>query len=242
MAIECVNDQLSYNSVKQWDSVAHMALVAALETEFNVMMDTEEIIALSSVGCGEDYTKEARSGFIMKLNGKTALITALVRGIGAAIAEAFAKEGANIILSARTERVVDVAKQLQAQGYKVESILGDIADDLHVRELAKFCRTKFGGLDILVNNAGVLVSGKLGMMKVEDTRRIFDVNILAAINLTQYAIRLFPRGIGGVIINIASIAGTEGIDGLTSYSASKAAIIGFTKAAAKELASSKNTR
>ncbi len=65
---------------------------------------------------------------------------------------------------------------------------------------------------------------------------MFEVNVLAAINLTQYAIRVFPQGRGGSVINIASIAGTDGIDGLSAYSATKAALVGFTKAAAKELA------
>jgi 3-oxoacyl-[acyl-carrier protein] reductase len=68
---------------------------------------------------------------------------------------------------------------------------------------------------------------------------MFEVNVFAALNLTQYAVRAFPRGQGGAVVNLASIAGTQGIDGLTAYSASKAAIIGFTKAAAKELAPQK---
>ncbi len=89
---------------------------------------------------------------------------------------------------------------------------------------------------MLVNNAGVLVGAKLGMLRMEDARRMFEVNVLAAINLTQYAIRAFREGRGGSVINIASIAGTDGIDGLSAYSATKAALLGFTKAAAKELA------
>lgn len=173
----------------------------------------------------------------MILQGKTALITGASRGIGAAIATEFAQEGARLVLSARTSAVAALAERLRAAGHIVEAMQGDVTEDAHARALIQLCRSKFGGLDALVNNAGVLLQGKLGMMRLEDSRRMFEVNVLAAMNLTQYAIRAFPKGKGGAVINLASIAGTQGIDGIAAYSASKAALIGFTKAAAKELAS-----
>jgi 3-oxoacyl-[acyl-carrier protein] reductase len=172
----------------------------------------------------------------MKLAGKTALITGASRGIGAAVAEIFAQEGARLVLSARTAGVVQLAERLRAAGHAVDALQGDITDDAHVRALIQQCRAKFGGLDVLVNNAGMLVSGKMGMMRLDDARRMFEVNVIAPMNLAQYAIRVFPKATGGAVINLASIAGTQGIDGIAAYSASKAAIIGFTKAAAKELA------
>jgi 3-oxoacyl-[acyl-carrier protein] reductase len=170
------------------------------------------------------------------LTGKTALITGASRGIGASMAEVFAQAGARVVLSARTPGVVQLAERLRAAGHEAEAVQGDIAEDAHVRALIQTCRTKFGGLHAVVNNAGILAPGKLGMMRLDDARRMFEVNVLAAINLTQYAIRAFPRDVGGSIVNLASIAGTQGIDGISAYSASKAAVIGFTKAAAKELA------
>jgi 3-oxoacyl-[acyl-carrier protein] reductase len=172
----------------------------------------------------------------MRLQGKTALITGASRGIGAALARKFTEEGARVVLSARTSGVADLAEELRAAGHAAEAIQGDVSDDSHVRALLQVCRAKFGGLDALVNNAGVLLSGKLGMMRVEDARRMFEINVIAMINLTQYATRVFSRGKGGAVINLTSIAGTQGIDGISAYSASKAAVIGFTKAAAKELA------
>ncbi len=172
----------------------------------------------------------------MRLAGKTALITGASRGIGAKIAEVFAADGARVVLSARTPGVLQLAERLRAEGRPVEALQGDIADDAHVRALLQLCRSRFGGLHALVNNAGVLAPGKLGMMKLDDVRRMFEVNVFAALNLTQYAIRAFPKDQGGALINLASIAGTQGIDGIAAYSASKAAVIGFTKAAAKELA------
>lgn len=172
----------------------------------------------------------------MKLKGKTALVTGASRGIGAAIVHEFVDQGARVIVNGRSAGVLEFAAKLRSAGHDVEALQGDIVDDAHVRALIQLARAKFGGLDIVVNNAGVLIQGKLGMMRVEDARRMLEVNVLATINVSQYAIRAFPRGKGGSVINLASIAGTQGIDGLAAYSASKAAVIGFTKAAAKELA------
>ncbi len=172
----------------------------------------------------------------MSLDGKVALISGASRGIGAAIAKEFARRNACVVLSARSEGVLALAAQLREAGHRAEALAGDVCDEAHVRAVVQLCREKFGGLDILVNNAGVLVGAKLGMLRMQDARRMFEVNVLAAINLTQYAIRLFAADRGGSVINIASIAGTDGIDGLSAYSASKAALLGFTKSAAKELA------
>ena len=174
---------------------------------------------------------------IQTLENKTALITGASRGIGAAIAEEFVGRGARVVLIARSGSVLKFAERLRTAGHIAEAVVGDVTNDADVRSLVQLCRARFGGIDVLVNNAGILVSGKLGMLRLDDARRMFEVNIIAVINLTQYAVRAFPRERGGSIINLASIAGTQGIDGLTSYSASKAAVIGFTKAAAKELAS-----
>jgi len=133
----------------------------------------------------------------MRLQGKTALITGASRGIGAAIAEAFAQEGARVVLSARSPGVTHLAERLRASGYEADSLLGDVSDDDHARSLIQLCRTKFGGLDVLVNNAGILTAGKLGMIRPADVQRMFEVNVFSAINLTQYAVRIFPRSGGG---------------------------------------------
>lgn len=172
----------------------------------------------------------------MRLAGKVALVTGASRGIGAAIAREFAKEGAKLVISGRSAELLRLAEDVKSTGGMVEAVQGDIADDAHVRTLVQTCRAKFGGLNVLVNNAGVLVAGKLGMLRLGDARRMFEVNVFATINLVQYAVRAFPRDVGGSVINLASIAGTQGIDGITAYSASKAAVVGFTRAAAKELA------
>ncbi len=172
----------------------------------------------------------------MILKNKSALVTGGTRGIGAEIVREFLAQGARVVTCGRSTEALELARRLRADGYEVEALQGDISDDSHVRALIQLCRSKFGGLDVVVNNAGVLLQGKLGMLRLDDARRMLEVNVLATINVSQYAIRAFPRASGGAVINLASIAGTQGIDGLAAYSASKAAVIGFTKAAAKELA------
>jgi 3-oxoacyl-[acyl-carrier protein] reductase len=172
----------------------------------------------------------------MRLKGKTVLLTGASRGIGAAMAELFAAEGAQLVISGRTAGVLELAAKIRDLGFACEAVQGDVTDDSHARKLIQTCRAKFGGLNGVVNNAGVLISGKLGMLRLSDAQHMFAVNVFSAINITQYAVRAFPRGEGGSVVNIASIAGTQGIDGISAYCASKAAIIGLTKAAAKELA------
>lgn len=171
----------------------------------------------------------------MKLSGKTVLVTGASRGIGAAIARCFATEGARLVLVARSSEVEALAASLRAGGHEVEALQGDLTDETHVRAAIQLCRSKFGGLHGLVNNAGLLTPGLIGMMRLEDVRRMFEINVIAAIGLSQLAARCFPRGEGGAIVNIASIAGRSGMVGMSAYSASKAAMIGFTHAAAKEL-------
>ncbi len=172
----------------------------------------------------------------MLLENKTALVTGASRGIGAAIAELFVQHGASLVISGRSDTLHEVADRLTRDGGNVTAVQGDITDTAHVKQLVNTCRKTFGTLDILVNNAGVMLPGVVGMIAADDVRQMFEVNVLAAINLTQYAVRLMLKSSAPSIINMASIAGTEGLEGFAAYSASKAALIGFTQAAAKELA------
>jgi 3-oxoacyl-[acyl-carrier protein] reductase len=173
----------------------------------------------------------------MLLQHKVALITGASRGIGQAIAEVFAQHGARLVLTARSESLDGLAGGLAESGTEVLAVRGDINDEIHVRELIKQTRARFGRLDVLVNNAGILQQGLLGMVPSNSARQLFDTNIIAMINMTQYAARAMSTQKSGSIINMASIAGTEGINGASAYSATKAAVVGFTLAAAKELAS-----
>ena len=170
----------------------------------------------------------------MLLNGKVALITGASRGIGRAIAEAFVSQGAAIVIVARSAEIVALADSLRRAGGNVVAVQGDITTDATVRECVNVCRKQFGRLDVLVNNAGVLQQSLLGMIAIEGARELFNANVISTLNLTQVAVRLMKGPAS--IINISSFAGSHGLPGLSVYSATKAAVSGFTLAAAKELA------
>ncbi len=172
----------------------------------------------------------------MLLDGKKVLITGGSRGIGKAIVETFVEHGASVLITGRSDDLFKVAGHISSETGKVIPMQGDICDDTHVQDVVKACRKHFGYLDVLINNAGILQQALLGMIKIGAVREMIDVNVIAPINLTQYAIRLMRKSTSPSIINIASIAGTQGIDGITAYSASKAAVVGFTLSSAKELA------
>jgi 3-oxoacyl-[acyl-carrier protein] reductase len=169
----------------------------------------------------------------MLLTDKIALVTGASRGIGRAVAETFARQGASVVLVARSQSVNDVAHSLREQGATADVVQGDITDDTTVRACIKFCRDRHGRIDILVNNAGAMSQSVLGMVSIEDARGLLEVNLVTTINMSQYAIRLMKGS--GTIINIASVA-YRGLVGSSAYSAAKGGVVGFTLAAAKELA------
>lgn len=172
----------------------------------------------------------------MLLAGKTALITGASRGIGRAIAHVFAKQGATLFLTARSEQLFEVKEELEAIGAKVFAQQCDITDEASVKDMIKVCRKQLKPLDILVNNAGIMRASIVGMTPIGDIRDMLDVNVTSAINLTQYAVRLMTRAESASIIHITSIAGTQGLEGLSAYAASKLAMVGYMRASAKELA------
>jgi len=169
------------------------------------------------------------------LSGKVTLITGSSRGIGAAIASEFARSGAVLHLCARSQDLDSFAHRLTEEtGAKVHAHIGDVCDDFFLRQTILQIKKQHGQLNVLVNNAGVIQQGLLGMVSMEETRHTFDVNVMAMINWTQFALKILPSG--SSIINIASIAGTRGMEGVSAYAASKGAVLGFTLAISKELA------
>jgi 3-oxoacyl-[acyl-carrier protein] reductase len=169
----------------------------------------------------------------MLLRDKVALVTGASRGIGKAIAEIFAAEGASLVVNARSHGLEEVAADIRTKGGNVVAVKGDITDENVVRQCIQACRAAYSKLDVLVNNAAAMPQAVIGMIGLADARKLFDVNVVAAINLTQFAARLMKAG--GSIINISSIA-REGQIGAAVYSATKGALTSFTFTAAKELA------
>jgi len=172
------------------------------------------------------------------LSGKYALVTGANRGIGRAIVETFAQNGANIIANSRTEGSLDDLCSELAGKYDVQTVpvYFDVSQPDQVKQAFQKIIKITKELDIAVNNAGVLVDNLLGMIRADTIQEVFGINAFGAIYVMQYAARLMTRNKRGSIINLSSIVGVCGNEGQVVYSGSKAAIIGITRSAAKELA------
>ncbi|HEX6063028.1 MAG TPA: 3-oxoacyl-[acyl-carrier-protein] reductase [Longimicrobiales bacterium] len=171
-----------------------------------------------------------------ELTGQVALVTGGSRGIGKAICERLAAEGARVAVVARdATRAEEAAASLAGDGHKGYAC--DVADSAAVDALIKQAEQDLGPLDILVNNAGVTADNLL--VRIDDAawQKVIDTNLKGAFNLTRAAARGMMRRRKGRIINITSVVGLTGNAGQANYAASKAGLIGLTKAVAKELAS-----
>lgn len=173
----------------------------------------------------------------MRLSGKTALVTGSTRGIGRAIAQRLAEEGARVVVSGRSEEQAKrVASEIVAAGGHAVGIAADVSVPDSAEALVQGALEELGRLDILVNNAGVTRDNLFVRMKPDEWQTVLDVNLHGVYNCTRAAVRAMMRQRYGRIINISSIVGLTGNPGQTNYAASKAAVIGFTKSLARELA------
>jgi len=174
----------------------------------------------------------------MLLKGKKALVTGAARGIGKAIVLDLAKNGCDVVFT--YARSVEAAKALEAEGekygVKILSIQADASNFTEAEKSVKFVLENLGGLDILVNNAGITKDGLLIRMSEEDFDKVIAANLKSVYNYTKLAFKPMMSQKHGKIINIASVVGIIGNPGQANYVASKAGVIGFTKAAAKEFA------
>lgn len=171
------------------------------------------------------------------LEGKTALVTGASRGIGEAIARRLGESGAVVLCAARTKEDVDrVAKEIGDEGGRAAGVELDIASE-SARATVEALIEENDGIDILVNNAGVTADDLFMRMKPEQWDKVMDVNVDSLFHLTQPVVKKMVRKRWGRIINISSVVGMSGNPGQVNYAASKAAIVGFTKALALEIAS-----
>ncbi|MBI1818984.1 MAG: 3-oxoacyl-[acyl-carrier-protein] reductase [Nitrospirae bacterium] len=173
-----------------------------------------------------------------KLDGKTAIITGGAQGIGLAIAEALANEGALVgIADLKGEQAKKVADDFNARGKKAISFQVNVADSGEVRQMIDQAMAAWNKIDILVNNAGITRDGLIIRMKEEDWNLVLDINLNGTFFCIKEVLSKMAKQRSGRIINISSIVGAMGNAGQANYVASKAAVIGLTKTVAKEYAS-----
>lgn len=172
------------------------------------------------------------------LQGKVALVTGASRGIGKAIAAAFAQEGAKVALVyvGNEQAAKEALAEITAKGAEARLYRCDVADFEQTKELCAKVLSDFGTVDILVNNAGIVRDSLVLNMKEEDFDRVLDTNLKGAFHMIRHLYSTFMKKRSGRIINITSVSGIAGNAGQANYSAAKAGMIGLTKSVARELA------
>lgn len=173
------------------------------------------------------------------LKGKTAVVTGASRGIGEAVACRLAAEGAFVVINynGSAGRAEAVREKIRAAGGQAEICQFDVADYDACEQMLKKITEEHGTLDILVNNAGITRDGLLMRMSEEDYDAVLDTNLKGTFHCIRFAVRQMLKQKSGRIINMSSVSGVLGNAGQANYAASKAGVIGLTKAAARELAS-----
>jgi 3-oxoacyl-[acyl-carrier protein] reductase len=167
------------------------------------------------------------------LSGKVAIVTGGSRGIGRAIVQTLAREGAKVAFTYVQNKTLadEIANGDTVIGFQV-----DVAKFDQAKDLVKQVRERFGRIDILVNNAGITRDKLLAFMRESDWDDVMNTNLKGTFNVTKHVMSAMIRQKSGTILNITSISGLVGLPGQANYSASKAGLVGFTKALAKELA------
>jgi acetoacetyl-CoA reductase len=173
-----------------------------------------------------------------RLNGQTAIVTGAGRGIGRAIARELAAAGANVVINYATSvhAAQELAKELEGLGSQTLSIQADVSNYAQAGGLVKQVMQVFGRVDILVNNAGITRDKMLKNMSKEQWDEVLHVNLDSLFNCTRQVLPCMLEGKNGKIVNISSFVGLSGNIGQANYAASKAGVIGFTKAVALEVA------
>ncbi|MDR2359746.1 MAG: 3-oxoacyl-[acyl-carrier-protein] reductase [Oscillospiraceae bacterium] len=171
----------------------------------------------------------------MSFKGKTAIVTGAGRGIGRAICARLSALGANVVINYAGNDAE--AEKTRALCESAATVKADVSDEAECKRLFSICEERFGAADILINNAGITKDGLIMRMSEADFERVLDVNLKGAFNCVKLAARPMMKARYGRIVNIASVVAMSGNVGQANYVASKAGLIGLTKASALELAS-----
>jgi 3-oxoacyl-[acyl-carrier protein] reductase len=170
------------------------------------------------------------------LDKKNAVITGSSQGIGYAIAAALAAEGCNVAICARgEERLQQARSALARHGVNVVAVQADLATEPGCKTLVEEATAGLGGLDILVNNVGGMIPGTLDSLSAEDWKRVLNVNLMAAVYTTKYAVEQLKNSTAGRILNVSGVSGKQLLPGSLTTTIPNAAIIGFSKVMAGEL-------
>ena len=171
------------------------------------------------------------------MSNKTAIVTGGTRGIGKAIVLELAKNGCNVAFnySKSDDLAKELVKEIEALGVKAMAKKTDVSNFEGAKEMAKEVKDEFGRIDILVNNAGITRDKLLALMKEDDWDDVLNINLKSVYNFSKAVIMTMVKQKRGNILNITSVSGIAGVAGQANYSASKAGMIGFTKALAKEV-------
>jgi 3-oxoacyl-[acyl-carrier protein] reductase len=170
------------------------------------------------------------------LENKTVIVTGAAKGIGRAVAVAFAKAGANVVVNYRSTTPDETVKAVEAEGVKCLAVQADVSSFEESEKLVEAAKEAFGSVDVVVNNAGITRDTLLMRMSEEDFDAVIDTNLKGCFNMVKHASKVMLKQKSGTIINMSSVIGLVGNAGQANYAAAKAGIIGITKSAAKELA------
>jgi 3-oxoacyl-[acyl-carrier protein] reductase len=173
-----------------------------------------------------------------EFEGRSAIVTGGTRGIGKGIVTELAARGASVAFSytKNAELAAEVVKEIESSGARALAFQADVTDGDAAEKMVRAVKSEFGSVDFLVNNAGITRDKLIMMMSEEDWDAVIDTNLKGVFNVTKPAVAVMVRQRRGAILNISSISGVVGMAGQTNYSASKAGLIGFTRALAKEIA------
>lgn len=175
------------------------------------------------------------------MSNKTAIVTGGTRGIGKAIVLELAKSGCNVAFnySKSDDLANELVKEIEALGVKAMARKADVSNFQSAKDMVKDVKDEFGQIDYLVNNAGITRDKLLALMKEEDWDDVININLKSVYNFSKAVIMTMIKQKSGNILNITSVSGIAGVAGQANYSASKAGMIGFTKALAKEVGKAK---
>jgi|SRR5581483_8986470 len=194
-------------------------------------------LLLGGVAAAALIQQAVRRSRTLDLNGKVVLITGGSRGLGFAMAEEFAWEGARLVICARNQDGLERARSaLERQGTEVLAVRCDVSDRAQVANMVNQATHRFGGIDVLVNNAGIISVGPLEVQRVEDFEEAMNVMFWGVVNTTLAVLpQMLERG-GGHVVNITSIGGRVSVPHLIPYGCAKFAAVGFSEGLREEVA------